>query len=260
VSELHIALMPGDGIGPEVTDAAVRVLQTLEAQSDDLVLRFETLSVGAGEYLGSGDPLPAATLERARACDAILLGAMGLPDVRWPNGTEMAPQIDIREQLDLYQGIRPVRLYHEALTPLREKRAGQIDLVIYRENTEALLWERQASHDPQADHVENAMRISRHSRERIVQADLAAARERRGTVTPLHNANVLPARALFREVFTLRGAAWPIPWPRSCPPRSCSTGWAGRRREARSAARWSTHCKTRPAARPIWEATCPAER
>ncbi len=201
MSELHIALMPGDGIGPEVTDAAVRVLQTLEAQSDDLVLRFETLSVGAGEYLSSGDPLPADTLERARACDAILLGAMGLPDVRWPNGTEMAPQIDIREQLDLYQGIRPVRLYHEALTPLRDKRAGQIDLVIYRENTEGLFWERQSSHDPRADHVENAMRISRHSSERIVQAAFAAARERRGKVTLVDKANVLPAMAFFREVF-----------------------------------------------------------
>ncbi len=201
MSQLHIALMPGDGIGPEVTDAAVRVLQALEAQSDDLVLQFETLSVGAGEYLSSGDPLPAAALDRARACDAVLLGAMGLPDVRWPNGTEMAPQIDIREQLDLYQGIRPVRLFHEALTPLRDKRAGQIDLVIYRENTEGLFWERQASHDPQADHVENAMRISRRSSERIVQAAFAAARERRGKVTLVDKANVLPAMAFFREVF-----------------------------------------------------------
>ena len=201
MSELHIALMPGDGIGPEVTDAAVRVLQALEAQSDDLVIRFETLSVGAGEYLRSGDPLPAATLERARACDAILLGAMGLPDVRWPNGTEMAPQIDIREQLDLYQGIRPVHLYHEELTPLRDMRAGQIDLVIYRENTEGLFWERQARHEPQADYVENAMRISRRSSERIVQAAFAAARERRGKVTLVDKANVLPAMAFFREVF-----------------------------------------------------------
>ena len=201
MSHLSIALMPGDGIGPEVTDAAVQVLQTLESQSDDLVLQFETLSVGAGEYLRSGDPLPAATLERARACDAILLGAMGLPNVRWPNGTEMAPQIDIREQLDLYQGIRPVHLYHEALTPLRNKSAGGIDLVIYRENTEGLFWERQASHDPQADYVENAMRISRSSSERIVQAAFAAARQRRGKVTLVDKANVLPAMAYFREVF-----------------------------------------------------------
>lgn len=201
MSHLRIALMPGDGIGPEVTDAAVQVLQTLESQSDDLVLQFETLSVGAGEYMQSGDPLPSDTLERARACDAILLGAMGLPNVRWPNGTEMAPQIDIREQLDLYQGIRPVHLYHDALTPLRDKRAGEIDLVIYRENTEGLFWERQASHDPQAEYVENAMRISRSSSERIVRAAFAAARLRRGKVTLVDKANVLPAMAYFREVF-----------------------------------------------------------
>ena len=201
MSHLRIALMPGDGIGPEVTEAAVQVLQTLESQSDDLVLQFETLSVGAGEYLRSGDPLPPATLERARACDAILLGAMGLPNVRWPNGTEMAPQIDIREQLDLYQGIRPVRLYHDALTPLRNKSAGEIDLVIYRENTEGLFWERQASHDPQAEYVENAMRISRSSSERIVQAAFAAARQRQGKVTLVDKANVLPAMAYFREIF-----------------------------------------------------------
>ena len=201
MSHLRIALMPGDGIGPEVTDAAVQVLQTLESQSDDLVLQFETLSVGAGEYLRSGDPLPSDTLERAKACDAILLGAMGLPDVRWPNGTEMAPQIDIREQLDLYQGIRPVHLYHDALTPLRDRRAGEIDLVIYRENTEGLFWERQASHDPQAEYVENAMRISRSSSERIVRAAFAAARQRRGKVTLVDKANVLPAMAYFREVF-----------------------------------------------------------
>lgn len=201
MSHLRIALMPGDGIGPEVTDAAVQVLQTLESQSDDLVLQLETLSVGAGEYLRSGDPLPSDTLERAKACDAILLGAMGLPDVRWPNGTEMAPQIDIREQLDLYQGIRPVHLYHDALTPLRDRRAGEIDLVIYRENTEGLFWERQASHDPQAEYVENAMRISRSSSERIVRAAFAAARQRRGKVTLVDKANVLPAMAYFREVF-----------------------------------------------------------
>lgn len=201
MSHLRIALMPGDGIGPEVTDAAVQVLQTLESQSDDLVLQFETLSVGAGEYLRSRDPLPSDTLEQAKACDAILLGAMGLPNVRWPNGTEMAPQIDIREQLDLYQGIRPVHLYHDALTPLRNQRAGEIDLVIYRENTEGLFWERQASHDPQAEYVENAMRISRSSSERIMRAAFAAARQRRGKVTLVDKANVLPAMAYFREVF-----------------------------------------------------------
>ncbi len=201
MSQLRIAVLPGDGIGPEVVDAAVKVLQAIEAPSDDLVLEFEVLSVGAGEYLRSGNPLPPETLDAARACDAILLGAMGLPHVRWPNGTEMAPQIDVREQLDLYQGIRPIRLYQESLSPLKAKRAGEIDFVLYRENTEGLFWERTASHDPGADFVENKMRVSRHGSERIVRAAFAAAAKRRGKVTLVDKANVLPAMAFFRSVF-----------------------------------------------------------
>ena len=201
MSHLRLALLPGDGIGPEVTAAAVEVLQAVEAMSDDLVFEFETLSVGAGEYLRSGDPLPPETLAKAREYDAILLGAMGLPNVRWPNGTEMAPQIDIREQLDLYQGIRPVQLFEESLTPLKGKAAGQIDFVLYRENTEGLFWERKSGHDPSADAVENAMRISRHGAERIVRAAFAAAEGRRRKLTLVDKANVLPAMAFFREVF-----------------------------------------------------------
>ncbi len=201
MSALRIALLPGDGIGPEVTAAAVYVLRAVEAHSDDLVFEFETLSVGAGEYLRSGDPLPRATLDLARGFDAILLGAMGLPDVRWPNGTEMAPQIDIREQLDLYQGVRPVSLHHPGLTPLRDGARRGIDFVIYRENTEGLFWERGASHDPDAEYVQNAMRISRRGAERIVRAAFLAARQRRGHVTLVDKANVLPAMAFFRSVF-----------------------------------------------------------
>lgn len=209
MSCLRIALLPGDGIGPEVTSAAVEVLQAVEALSDDLVFEFECYSVGAGEYLNSGDPLPAATLDKARECDAILLGAMGLPHVRWPNGTEMAPQIDIREQLDLYQGIRPVKLYEESLSPLKGKAAGQIDFVLFRENTEGLFWERKARHDRNAAFVENAMRISRRGAERIVRAAFRAATRRRKKVTLVDKANVLPAMAFFREVFDGIAAEFP---------------------------------------------------
>ena len=193
--------MPGDGIGSEVTEAAVSVLQAVEAASDDLVLEVEVFSVGAGEYLKSGDPLPAETLAKAAECDAILLGAMGLPHVRWPNGTEMAPQIDIREDLDLYQGVRPVNLYQEGLTPLKGKRPSDIDIVLYRENTEGLFAERKTRHAPQADTVENAMRVTRSKTERIVRAAFQAAARRKRRVTLVDKANVLPAMAFFREVF-----------------------------------------------------------
>ncbi len=201
MSHLRIATLPGDGIGPEVTEAAIQVMRAVEATSDDLDFRIELFSVGAGEYRASGDPLPRETLTRMCQCDAILLGAMGLPNVRWPNGTEMAPQIDIREELDLYQGIRPVRLYQDSLTPLKGKSAGEIDFVLFRENTEGLFWERKKHHNPGADSVENAMRVTRRCAERIVKAAFGAAEQRRKKVTLVDKANVLPAMAFFRAVF-----------------------------------------------------------
>ena len=124
--QIHtIAVLPGDGIGGEVLAEALKVLRVVEAQLPDAQFELCEFSVGAGEYLQSGDPLPAATFERIKECDAILLGAMGLPNVRWPNGVEMTPQIDLRERLDLYCGLRPIKLYHADDTPLKKRRNGR---------------------------------------------------------------------------------------------------------------------------------------
>ena len=210
MSLIHIALLPGDGIGPEVLEESVNVLKSLEANSDDLVFDFRNISVGAGEFLRSGNPLPPTALKAVKQCDAILLGAMGLPDVRWPNGTEMAPQIDIREQLDLYQGIRPIKLYMESLSPLKGYQPGSIDLVLYRENTEGLFWDRKIAHDTDADEVTNTMRISRHGTERIVRAAFEEAqRRKKHKICLVDKANVLPAMALFREVFDAIAEEYP---------------------------------------------------
>ena len=95
--------------------------------------------------------MPASALEACRAADAVLLGAMGLPDVRWPDRREMAPQLDIREQLDLYAGIRPVKLYHAEDTPLKGFAAGELDLLIVRESTEGLFHARLQPRDLEAD-------------------------------------------------------------------------------------------------------------
>src|SRR5512140_169663 len=92
---LNIALLPGDGIGADVIAETVRVLLAIQNSMPELHFTFAEYSVGAGEFLRSGDPLPPATLEQIKTHDAILLGAMGLPSVRWPNGKEMTPQIDI---------------------------------------------------------------------------------------------------------------------------------------------------------------------
>ena len=198
----RIAVLPGDGIGPEVIQAAVAVLRAVEAQLHGVALQFEEYSVGAGEYLRSGDPLPPGTIERLKqSSDAILLGAMGLPDVRWPGGTEMAPQLDLREQLDLYGGERPVRLYHENDTPLKGYRSGEIDFVIVRESTEGLFSSRKSTFAKDASEVTDTLRITRRSAERVCRYAFRLAARRRKLVSLVDKANVLPSMAFFRMIF-----------------------------------------------------------
>lgn len=192
----RIAVLPGDGIGPEVTTEALRVLRAVAP-----ALEFEEFSAGAAEYLRSGDPLPPAVLRRLREFDAILLGAMGLPDIRWPNGLEMTPQIDLREQLDLYCGLRPAFLFHPLDSPLRDREAGSIDLLIVRESTEGLFSGRLQPAPLQAEAVEDVMRITRRGAARVIRAAFHHAMQRRKKLTLVDKANVLPSMAFFRRMF-----------------------------------------------------------
>src|SRR5437762_10485869 len=132
-----IAVLPGDGIGIDVTAEAVKVLQALQ-RAGGFQLRLTTHDCGAVCYQRTGDDLPAATLAAARAADAVLLGAMGHPDIRKPDGTELTPQVTLRVVLDLYAGVRPCRLYPGVRSPLANVKPGDIDLVILREQTEGL--------------------------------------------------------------------------------------------------------------------------
>src|SRR4051812_24570092 len=134
----RIALLPGDGIGPEVVREGRKALAAAAACVGGFELQWETLPAGAGEYLQRGGPLPEETVARARAADAILLGAMGLPDVRWPDGTEMVPQVELRFRLDLYAGIRPIRWYPGVPPVLARKQPADVDFVVVRESTEGL--------------------------------------------------------------------------------------------------------------------------
>jgi 3-isopropylmalate dehydrogenase len=131
----------------------------------------------------------------------VLLGAMGLPDVRWPSGQELTPQLDLRERLDLYCGLRPIRLLHESDTPLKGYAAGEIDLLIVRENCEGLFSSRLSCHQRQADEVCDKLRITRHGAERICRAAFRQALARRRQVTLVDKANVLPSMVFFRKVF-----------------------------------------------------------
>ena len=197
----RIALLPGDGIGAEVTSEAVRVLRAVEERIGELRLETEEFSMGAGEYLKNGDPLPESVFQRLPEFDAILLGAMGLPGVRWPDGVEMTPQLDLRERLDLYQGLRPIYLFHPGDSRLRGRQAGDIDFLLVRESTEGLFSSRKAPRDRTADRATDTMLITRAGAERVIRAAFRLAQGRRRRVTLVDKANVLPSMAYFRQVF-----------------------------------------------------------
>lgn len=200
-SLFKIAILPGDGIGPEVTNEAVAVLKAVANLVEDLGFDFTEQQVGASEYLRSGTPLPEEAFKVCRDSDAVLLGAMGLPDVRWPDGKEMTPQIDLRERLDLYCGLRPIYLYHADDSPLKGYAANEIDFVLVRENTEGLFSARLSQRDAANEEVRDVLLITRHASERIIRSAFEQAKGRRKKVTLVDKANVLPTMVFFREIF-----------------------------------------------------------
>jgi 3-isopropylmalate dehydrogenase len=205
----EIAVLGGDGIGPEVTQQAVRLLKQLEPQLADVQFSLSEHSVGANEYLAHGNPLPAEALDACRRCDAVLLGAMGLPTVRYPDGKEIAPQLDLREQLELYGGIRPIRLYHENDTPLKGCGPDDIDFVLVRESTEGLFAGRSAVCDPDADEACNLLRITRRGAERVCRLAFQIARQRKQQVALVDKANVLSSMVFFRQAFDRVASEFP---------------------------------------------------
>ncbi|MEM9079891.1 MAG: isocitrate/isopropylmalate dehydrogenase family protein [Verrucomicrobiota bacterium] len=193
----HIAILPGDGIGPEVAAAAVSVLKAVLPDS----LTYSEHSVGAGEFLNSGNPLPDEAFDACRQSDAVLLAAMGLPGVRWPDGREMTPQIDIRERLDLYAGPRPIYLYSPDDSPLKGYAPGEIDFTIIRENTEGLFSSRGSVQPDDRSSASDRLHLTRKGCERICRYAFEDAMRRRKKCSLVDKANVLPSMVFFREIF-----------------------------------------------------------
>ena len=131
----RIAVVPGDGIGPEVIDAGMRVLETLNEQRN-LGLQFVRFNWSADEYLRTGVSMPPGAMDDLRVnYDAVYLGAFG--DPRIPDMKHAADiLLGMRFELDLYVNYRPVKLLNDRLSPLKGKGMHEIDLVIFRENTE----------------------------------------------------------------------------------------------------------------------------
>ena len=132
----RIALIPGDGTGPEVTDEAEKVLDAA-AETFGFKVDKTSFDYGGDRYLQTGEVLPEGAVEELSGFDAILLGAIGHPDVK-PGILEKGILLHLRFELDLYINLRPVKLYPGVDTPLKDKGPADIDFVVVRENTEGL--------------------------------------------------------------------------------------------------------------------------
>jgi len=210
---LDIAVLSGDGIGPEVIDATVPLLETL-AGSGPYAFRFTSHPAGAQHFKATGVALPPSTLAAARAADATLFGAMGWPEIRYPDGTEIAPQLDLRVELELYAGVRPARAIPGIALPLADPRAAAIDLVVIRESTEGLFASRGKGVVIDDREARDTMVITRAGSERVHDFAFRLAQRRRrrgrpGRVTCVDKANVFRSMAFFRRVFDERAAHFP---------------------------------------------------
>jgi 3-isopropylmalate dehydrogenase len=201
---LHIAVLAGDGIGPEVMAPALEVLRKIEATTD-LKFRFTDAPAGANNYRETGKSMPESTVRLCDEADAILLGACGLPSVRYPDNTEIMPQVELRFHFDLYAGVRPARLIPGVPSPIVGADKRGIDLVVIRESTEGLFASMGKGVVTHEDARETLV-ITRKTSERLFEfsfrlAERRKARGRPGALTCVDKANVFKAFAFFREMF-----------------------------------------------------------
>ena len=131
-----IALIPGDGTGPEVVKEAVKVVNTAAAKGG-FKIEFTAFDFGAARYLKTGETLPDSAIAEFKKFDSMFLGAIGHPDVK-PGILEAGILLKIRFALDQYINLRPVKLFPGVETPLKDKGPADIDFIVVRENTEDL--------------------------------------------------------------------------------------------------------------------------
>lgn len=212
--EFRIAVFPGDGIGLEITEPCMAVVDAAASRVGGLQLAYEILPAGAGTYQQVGTALPDASIDAARAADAILLAAAGLPDIRYPDGTEIAPQIELRSILDLYAGVRPVRSIPGVPSPLADPRGSRLDFVVVRESTEGLFVSHRKGTVRDDSEAEDRLLVTRKGTERVVDAAMCIAETRtarggKGHVTCVDKANVFASYAFFRKIFDERASRHP---------------------------------------------------
>jgi 3-isopropylmalate dehydrogenase len=204
----HIAVIGGDGIGPEVVSEALKVLDAVE-ELDGFTTERTDFDLGGRRYLRTGEVLSDATIEELRRFDAILLGAIGTPEVP-PGILERGLLLHLRFAFDQYVNLRPVKLYPGVVSPIAGLTPERCDMLMVRENTESVYTGAGGQlyvgtpHEVATQESVN----TRHGVERVLRYAFDAARRRRGHLTLVHKTNVLIyAGSLWKRAFEEVGDA-----------------------------------------------------
>lgn len=210
--KLDIAVLPGDGIGPEVTNQSIKVLKAI-AQEFNHTFRFKSAAVGAIAIDETGNPLPDNTLKLCKSSDAILFGAIGDPKYDNDPSAKVRPEqglLKLRKSLGLYANIRPIKTYKTLLykSPLKREIIEDTDISIYRELTGGIYFgKKQISED--GNSASDLCFYSRNEIERIAHLAFKSAQSRRKKLTLIDKANVLETSRLWRKVVTKMATQYP---------------------------------------------------
>ncbi|MBY7142949.1 tartrate dehydrogenase [Virgibacillus sp. NKC19-3] len=211
MKHFNIALIPGDGIGPEVVSEGVKVLQAIEDMDPEISFSFQTFPWGCEYYLKHGKMMDDAGMEQLKSFDAIYLGAVGYPGV--PDHISLRDLLlKIRKGFDQYVNVRPITLLHSTLTPLKAKTEKDIDFLVIRENSEgeyagAGEW---LYKDKPEEVVMQTGVFSRKGTQRIIRYAYEEARKTNRTLTSVSKGNALNYSMVFwDEVFEEVGKEYP---------------------------------------------------
>lgn len=205
MADFKIALLEGDGIGHEITKPTMSLISQA-AKSIGINLEETYLEAGAELYARTGVSFPEENFQEAAKADAIFLAAMGLPDVRYPDGTEVGPQHDLRKRLKLYAGVRPCITMPGLPLPLKDPRSEELDFVIVRESTEGIFAFPLSTEKDSEEAAFNTLMITREISEKLFDYSFRLAESRKqagklGKVTCIDKANVLSSMFYFRSIF-----------------------------------------------------------
>ncbi|ENH97185.1 3-isopropylmalate dehydrogenase [Gracilibacillus halophilus YIM-C55.5] len=207
-----IAMLPGDGIGVEVTKAAKQVLEAI-SETYDINFEFSTYDIGGSAIDQHGTPLPKDTVKGCKGADAVLLGAVGGP--KWDqNPSDLRPErglLGIRKALDLYANLRPVKGFKQLVhaSPLKEEIIQGSDLLIVRELTGGLYFGKPSERQDNGNAVIDTLSYTKEEMERIIDKAFQSAQIRNQHLTSVDKANVLESSKLWREIVEEKRKEYP---------------------------------------------------